>query len=154
MKKYIICLFIGLFMVVSCREEAVPRPDNLLSEEKMAAILYDITLINAVKGVSRKQLNESYLRYDTYLFEKHGVDSTQFAESNNYYSANPTLYHEIYGIVRDSLTKERKIVGEKLEAEQKRRDSVQKAMKYNRKKGDTLTKKKFGEAVKGKKLKE
>jgi hypothetical protein len=142
-------------MIVSCREEAVPKPENLLSKEKMADILYDITIINSIKGVSKKQIEDSYLRYDTYLYEKHKVDSIQFETSNNYYSANPTLYYEIYDKVKARLGKERKLVGEKLEAEEKRRDSVQKAKNLERKKAaDSVPKKKFGEAVKGKKLKE
>ena len=139
MKKYIACILTILFVVVSCKEEAVPKPDNLLEKEKMAEILYDITLINAVKGVNKKKLEESLMHLDSYIYKKHETDSLQFIVSNNYYAANPMQYNEIYKMVQAKLTKERKAVGEELKAEQKRRDSIQEAKKLERKKNDTLS---------------
>ncbi|EDP98416.1 DUF4296 domain-containing protein [Kordia algicida OT-1] len=148
MKNYIICILSILFVVVSCKEEAVPKPDNLLSKDKMAAILYDVTLINAVKGVNKKKLEESLMHLDSYIYLKHETDSLQFVSSNNYYAANPTVYNEIYRIVQAKLTEERELVGEELKAEQKRRDSIQEAKKLERKKNDTLPKPKFNQVKK------
>lgn len=140
MKKYIWCLLI-VFLAVSCREEAVPKPDDLLSKEKMAAILYDVTLINSIKGVNKKKLEETYMHLDSYLYKKHETDSLQFLSSNNYYAANPLQYDDIYNLVNLRLKKERKGIGELLDAEQKRRDSLQEAKRAERKKNDTLQKK-------------
>lgn len=144
MKKYIFSIIALLILVVSCREEAVPKPDDLLSKERMAAILYDITLVNSIKGVNKQKLEDTYLHLDSYLYAKHEIDSLQFKRSNNYYAANPTEYFEIYSIVQAKLSKERKRVGEALEAEQKRRDSIQDAKKIQRSnnKKDSLAKKK------------
>ncbi|MEM6721630.1 MAG: DUF4296 domain-containing protein [Bacteroidota bacterium] len=132
MKKYIVCIAIVVCTMVSCSDEAVPKPDNLLSKEQMAAILYDVTMVNSIKGVNKDKLEEGYMHLDTYLFEKHDTDSLQFQTSNNYYAANPEKYQAIYAMVQARLTKERKEVGEKLEAEQKRRDSLQEAKKAAR----------------------
>ena len=142
MKTYITYLFIALFVLISCKEEAVPKPDNLLSKEKMAEILYDVTLINAAKGVNKKKLEDSYMHLDAYIYQKHAIDSVVFLESNNYYAANPMQYDEIYGIVQARLTKERKAVGEAIEAEQKRKDSLQKARIEAQKNSDTIIAKK------------
>ncbi|WP_298520150.1 DUF4296 domain-containing protein [uncultured Kordia sp.] len=144
MKKYIACLLIVVLTIVSCKEETIPKPDNLLSKDKMAAILYDVTLVNSIKGVNKKKLEEGYMHLDTYLYKKHDTDSLQFLTSNNYYAANPDKYSEIYGMVQARLTKERKKIGEELEAEQKRRDSVQKSKKLARtnKKKDSIAKSK------------
>ncbi|PTX59276.1 uncharacterized protein DUF4296 [Kordia periserrulae] len=144
MKTYILSILALLVLVVSCREEAVPKPDDLLSKEQMAAILYDVTLVNSIKGVNKQKLEDTYLHLDSYLYAKHETDSLQFKRSNDYYAANPTKYFEIYGIVQAKLTKERKKVGEALEAEQKRRDSIQDAKKIQRSKidKDSLAKKK------------
>ena len=139
---------IVLLTVISCKKDTVPKPDNLLSKEKMASILYDITIINAVKGVNKKKLEENLMHLDTYLYKKHQTDSLQFMTSNNYYAANPMKYDEIYGIVQARLTKERKGIDEELKAEQKRRDSVQEAKRAERKKNDTLPKPKFNQAKK------
>ncbi|WP_052752735.1 DUF4296 domain-containing protein [Kordia zhangzhouensis] len=142
--KKVISLFILCITIISCKEEAVPKPDNLLSKEKMAEILYDITLINAAKGVDNKKLEESYMHLDAYVYQKHQIDSLQFLVSNNYYAANPLIYDEIYGIVQAKLTKERKAIGKEIELEQKRRDSIQDAKKIARKErnNDSITEKK------------
>ncbi|MEM6686101.1 MAG: DUF4296 domain-containing protein [Bacteroidota bacterium] len=147
MKKNLLYILLILFIVVSCKEEAIPRPNNLLSKERMAGILYDITMINSIKGVNKFKLEESYMRLDTYLYEKHKTDSIQFQISNNYYAANPTVYSEIYEMVQARLTKERKVIGEELEAEQKRRDSIQEAKKIDRENGkkDSVGKIKFSD---------
>ncbi len=147
MKKYIWCLIV-LVGMVSCKEEAVPKPDNLLSKEQMANILYDVTLINAMKGVDKKKLEESFLHFDAYIYKKHNIDSAQFASSNNYYSANPLKYGKIYELVSAKLQKERTVVEAEMKKEQKRRDSVQKAKKEALKKKDTLPKPKFKEVKK------
>ncbi|AXG68410.1 hypothetical protein KORDIASMS9_00625 [Kordia sp. SMS9] len=138
MKKYIACLLILVLTIASCKNEAIPKPDDLLSKETMAAILYDITLVNSIKGVNKSKLDDGFMHLDMYLYEKHKTDSLQFKSSNNYYAANPEIYSEIYGIVQARLTKERKEVGEQLEIEQKRRDSISEAKKQARmKKIDT-----------------
>jgi len=147
MKKYSWC-FIIVLIAVSCREEAVPKPDDLLSKEKMAEILYDVTLINSVKGVNKSKLEETNMHLDTYLYEKHEIDSLQFLKSNNYYATYPMIYNEIYGLVEAKFQKERTDIGKQLEAEQKRKDSIQEAKKEERKKNDTLPKPQFTEVKK------
>ncbi len=147
MKTYIASILTLLLLVVSCKEEAVPKPDDLLSKQQMADILYDITLINSMKGVDKKNLEASFFHYDTYLYKKHNVDSAQFAESNNYYAAYPLKYDKIYELVNTRFLKERRDVEAELEKEKKRRDSLQKAKKEEQerlnKRKDTVQKKKL-----------
>ncbi len=142
-------MLIVVLATVSCREEVVSKPDNLLSKEKMAAILYDITLINSIKGVNKKKLEDNNMHLDSYLYVKHQTDSLQFASSNNYYAVHPMKYDEIYAMVQARLAKERKTVGEDLKAEQARRDSIQKVNKEERKKKiDTAARAKLLQPVK------
>lgn len=147
MKKYIWCLIV-LIGMVSCKEGAVSKPDNLLSKEQMANVLYDVTLINAMKGVDKKGLDASFLHFDAYIYKKHNIDSAQFASSNNYYSANPLQYDKIYELVNAQLLKERTLVEAEMKKEQERRDSVQKVKKEALKKKDTLPKPKFKQVKK------
>ena len=153
MKRYILCLIVLLGMV-SCKEEAVPKPDDLLSKQKMADILYDVTVINAMKGVDKKGLEASFLHFDTYIYKKHNTDSTQFATSNNYYSTNPLQYDKIYALVDMRLKKERTVIEAEMKKEQERRDSLQKAKKEEiakqKKLSDTIPKPKFNQAKKAK----
>ena len=146
--KYITGLLIVLLAVVSCRKEAVPKPDNLLPKEKMADILHDITLINAMKGVDKKKLEASILHYDTFIYKKYDIDSTRFIESNNYYAANPEEYDKIYELVEAKLNVQRTRIQVKMEEEKKRKDSIRKAQKEALKKKDTLPKAKFNEVKK------
>jgi len=146
MKKYILCLIVFI-EIVSCREEAVPKPDNLLSKQQMADVLYDITVINSMKGVDKRGLEASILHFDTYLYKKHNIDSVQFTSSNNYYASNPLQYNKIYGLVVARLEKERTIVEAEMKKEQERKDSLQKAKKQEiakqKKLKDTVPKPKF-----------
>ncbi|WP_430411531.1 DUF4296 domain-containing protein [Kordia sp.] len=146
MKRYIWCLLVVLGMV-SCRKEAVPKPDNLLSNQEMANILYDITLINAMKGVDKKGVEASFIQYDTYLYKKYNIDSAQFARSNNYYAADPLRYDKIYALVDARLKEERAEVEATMKKEQVRRDSLQKAKKEEqarlKKLNDTIPKAKY-----------
>ncbi|WP_046756322.1 DUF4296 domain-containing protein [Kordia jejudonensis] len=149
MKKYIACILIVLFTVISCKREVVPKPDNLLSKEKMAAVLYDISLINAMKGVDKKSVEATNIHFDTYIYKKHNIDSIQFSESNNYYATSPLEYDAIYALVNERFAKERSLVEAEMKKEQKRRDSLQKAKKEALKKADTLPKPKFDQIKKG-----
>lgn len=146
--KYITGLLIVLLAIVSCRKEVVPKPDDLLSKEKMADILHEITLINAMKGVDKKKLEASILHYDTYIYKKHDVDSTRFIESNNYYAANPEEYDKIYELVEAKLNAQRTSIQVKMEEEKKRKDSIRNAQKEALKKKDTLPKPKFNQVEK------
>lgn len=147
MRKYIWCLVIA-FIAVSCKEEAIPKPDDLLSQEKMAEILYDLTLINSVKGVNKRKLEDSNMHLDAYLYKKHKTDSLQFLLSNNYYASYPLKYNEIYDLVQARLQKERNGIDKELKKEQERRDSLQAAKKAELKKNDTLPKPKFKQVKK------
>lgn len=134
--------------MVSCRKEAVPKPDDLLSKEKMANILHDISLINSMKGVDKKGLEASILRYDAYIFKKYDIDSARFFKSNNYYAANPVQYDKIYELVEAKLQQERKHIQLEIEKEKKRNDSIKNAHKENFKKEGTNSKHKFMETAK------
>jgi hypothetical protein len=146
--KYITGLLIVLFAIVSCRKEAVPKPDDLLSKEKMADILHDITLINAMKGVDKKKLEASILHYDTYIYKKHDIDSARFFKSNNYYAANPEEYDKIYVLVEAKLQQKRTQIQVEMEKEKKQKDSIRKAQKEALKKKDTLPKPTFNQVEK------
>jgi len=139
-----------VLMAVSCKEEAIPKPDDLISKERMAEILYDLTLINSVKGVNKRKLEKNNMHLDAYLYKKYETDSLQFLSSNNYYAAHPLKYNEIYGLVQARLEKERKGVDDQLKIEQERRDSLQAAKKAELKKNDTLPKPKFKQQAKKK----
>lgn len=114
MKKVIIivCLILS---VVSCNTNVVEKPGNLIDKDKMVDILYDMSLLEAIKtqningGISNKAGNE-------YIYKKYNVDSAQFVKSNLYYASDIEEYRKMFEKVKKRLDKETL----RLEAEMKK----------------------------------
>jgi len=138
LKKISIILF---FLGCLACDDKPQKPDNLISEEKMEAILYDLYVINAAKGVNRKLLEKNGFVPETYILTKHNIDSLQFATSNNYYAFETETYSEIVENVKARLEREKEELEDLQAAEglaaKKRRDSV-KAAKGSVKTNDSI----------------
>jgi hypothetical protein len=80
----------------------VEKPKNLIAKDKMIEILYDISLLEAIKtqningGIRNKTANE-------YLYKKYQVDSVQLAQSNKYYAADVEEYKKMFEEVKKRL---------------------------------------------------
>ena len=96
MKKYLIFLI----LILGCTTDA---PENLISEEKMESIIFDIMILNAASGFDLKIDNN--LLSDELIYKKHNIDSLQFFESELYYSKNPRDHYEIYAKVKIRILK-------------------------------------------------
>ena len=104
MKKVvaIVCL---IFSVISCNSISVEKPDNLIDKDKMTDILYDMSLLEAIKtqningGITTKTANE-------YIYKKYKIDSIQFAKSNKYYASDIEEYKKMFEKIKDRLNKE------------------------------------------------
>lgn len=124
MLKYIVVIFLGL--LISCNEKVVEKPVNLIPQDKMATILYDVALLNAGKIINESTLNEYDIQPMAYIYTKYGIDSVQFVKSDTYYASMPTEYEAIYTKVRDRLERDEKFFEEKRKQEQ---DSIREAKK-------------------------
>lgn len=122
MVKYIVLIFIGLLF--SCNEKVVDKPENLIPEDEMATILYDISLLNAGKIINESILNEYEIEPMGYIYSKYGIDSIQFIGSDTYYASMPTVYESIYTKVKEKLEKEENFFEEE---RQKKQDSLSEA---------------------------
>ncbi len=120
---------------VSCGEQGtVPKPNNLIPEETMVDILYEITLINASKGHGGQLLEKMDILPSNYLYEKYSIDSTQFAASNVYYASVPKHYEQFYKTVEERLVEKRREIQILVDLQKKEQDSIKAA---NKKKTDT-----------------
>lgn len=90
----------------------IEEPENLIPKEKMIDMLYELSIINAAKGTNPKILQENRVEPTNFLFEKHGVDSVQFANSDIYYASIPVEYKDIYEAVAARLEKDKKDIEE------------------------------------------
>ena len=96
MKKYLI-IFI---FIIGCSSNA---PDDLISEEKMESIIFDIMILNASSGYNLKIDND--MISDELIFRKYDIDSAQFYNSELYYSRNPKIHFNIYSNVKKRIQK-------------------------------------------------
>ena len=96
MKKF---LLVYIFMM-GCSSNA---PENLISEEKMESIIFDIMILNASSSYDLK-IDISMIS-DELIFIKHNIDSAQFYESELYYSQNPKIHFNIYTNVKRRIQK-------------------------------------------------
>ena len=96
MKKYLI-IFI---FIVGCSSNA---PEDLISEEKMESIIFDIMILNASSSYDLKIDND--MISDELIFRKYDIDSAQFYNSELYYSRNPKIHFNIYSNVKRRIQK-------------------------------------------------
>ena len=103
--KQLLFLFLSLF-VFSCSKNPAPKPDNLLDEEVMVDIIYDISILQATDGSMPYKLTEHTIEMDEYIFEKYKIDSVTYRQNQRYYAANARKYKKIYKKVIERLDKE------------------------------------------------
>ena len=111
-------VIIILSIVLGCSNSLTQKPmlpDNLISQEKMVDIIYDMTLINVAKGVNKSILENNGIIPEQYLFNKHSIDSILFARSNEYYSYDLKTYQIIYDKVKIKLEKNKNIISDSID---------------------------------------
>ena len=100
----------GLLLAFIGCNNAIDKPDNLIEKDKMIDILYDVSLLEAIKsqnisgGISNKNAN-------IYLYKKYKIDSVQFAQSNKYYASDIEEYKKMFEEVKSRLEKQTKKIG-------------------------------------------
>ncbi len=105
--KQLLFLFVALF-VASCSKNPVPKPDNLLDEETMVDIIYDVSILQATDGSMPQKLTESNIKMDQYIFEKYKIDSVTYRQNQLYYAGNARKYKKIYKKVLERLEEQNK----------------------------------------------
>ena len=86
--------------MIGCSSNA---PEDLISEEKMESIIFDIMILNASSGYDLKIDND--MISDELIFRKYDIDSAQFYNSELYYSRNPKIHFNIYSNVKRRIQK-------------------------------------------------
>ena len=102
-------------------DEKNVAPDNLISEDKMIEILYDMSLISVSKGINKRIIENNGMKPKKYILKKHNIDSIQFVASNQYYSKDLETYLSIYEEVLNKLQSNREIVIETIDSNKEER---------------------------------
>jgi hypothetical protein len=100
-------LFCVIFWVVSCAEEIIEKPENLIPQEQMTNIIYDMAVLNAANEINTQILSEYIKHPAEFIFKKYGIDSIQYTKSDLYYASVPDAYDKIYNSVKLRLEKEK-----------------------------------------------
>ena len=100
MKKAIL---LALLMLSSCTQVEEVPPENLIGEEKMADLIFELAVLDAAKGfVSKDQEERIDLDADSF-YQFHNIDSAQFTISNAYYAKQPKAYLRIVNMAKTKL---------------------------------------------------
>lgn len=133
MKFKVILIAVSL-VVFSCGNNDTEKPEKLIDQDTMEKIIYDLSMLQAIKGHDATLLPKNSINPKTYIYQKYKVDSSQFALSNNYYASDITLYKKMFDNVIEKISLDKKAVEAKIRKEflatQKRlKDSIKKANK-------------------------
>ena len=127
-KMQIFLLLSGLVLVFltacggnSTNEQAVDKPENLLSEEEMVRGMLETQLLEARLMEQKASLGQDtlqimYNHYEKELLARLGTDSTTFYASHEYYVADLEMYHRIMSAVADSIDSQRRAQVEETKA--------------------------------------
>ena len=97
----------------------IKKPDDLISKNQMVDLLTDMLIAAGAENIKNIDL-ERNVNYYPLVFEKYGIDSTRFKESNYYYTSQIDDYEKILKRVDNRL----KSLKEKLDNEIKLQDSL------------------------------
>lgn len=120
MKNYLIILLI-IFYSCNFINNSSKIPDDLISQEKMIDILYDMSLLSVSKGINKNILENNGMKPKSYILNKYNIDSLQFVISNTYYSNDLEKYLHIYDMVLEKLEFNREIIIDSIQKYKKNR---------------------------------
>ena len=124
MRKIILFLAIAIAFV-SCKEEIVPKPERLIAQDVMVDIMYDLTILEAIKNQNPASLDTFKINSRAYIFKKYRIDSIQYAKSNIYYASDYNEYKSMF----EQITKRLEVKTQSVESfikKQKKKKSVKK----------------------------
>ena len=106
--KQSITIILILIFIISCTSNTIyKKPDSLIPKDQMVDLMVDMQLALAAKTVKNKD-GKRKIEYMHLVYEKYGIDSTRFSESNYYYTTNIDDYNKILKKVKNRLDKMKK----------------------------------------------
>ena len=101
MKKVLV--FLSFILLASCSNSVVSKPKNLIDEDKMVNIFYDLALLEAVRTQIPQEKQDYKGLPNNYIYKKYKIDSLQFVKSNQYYATDIANYKNMYERVKEKL---------------------------------------------------
>lgn len=139
MKKSLIIIVI-LTLLASCKDELVQKPDRLIEKEEMVNIMYDLSILEAIKYQDPASLDTFKINPRAYIFKKYKIDSLQFAKNNVYYASDYEDYKLMFEEITKRLEDTQKSTDSLLNLEKKRNKSILQKNKKTAPAADETTK--------------
>ncbi|HEY6144512.1 MAG TPA: DUF4296 domain-containing protein [Flavobacterium sp.] len=148
MKKIIVPFLVGLLIFVSCKKEIAETPDHLIEKDKMVDIMYDLSLLGAMRSQNPALLDSFKNNSNEYIYKKHKIDSIQFTQSNIYYAADFKEYKKMFERVKLRLDENKKLTESAIKNEKKKADLLEKGKEKSltQKEKDSIEKAKLNTA--------
>lgn len=100
MRKIITFLSV-IALLVSCKQEVIDKPEQLIERDVMVDIMYDLSILEATKYQNPTTLDTFKINPREYILKKYKIDSLQFAKNNVYYAAD----YKGYKLMFEKVTK-------------------------------------------------
>lgn len=98
-------LFLIIITFLACESKVdYQKPEKFIPKEQMIELLLDMHMAVGSSNLQNLKL-EKNRNYMSLVYEKYGVDSTQFKLNNIYYTSNIDEYEEIFEAVEQRLDK-------------------------------------------------
>ncbi len=125
--------------MISCKEEVVKKPENLIEKEVMVDILYDLSLLEAINFQTSKPLESYKLTPSQYIYRKYKIDSLEFVQNNMYYASDYKTYKKMNEQINARLDKNKILMEAVIKKEKKKALFLEKSKS---KKTDSISKQK------------
>lgn len=127
--KIILPLLVILTILASCKNEVVQKPDNLIEKEKMVNIMYDLSVLEAIKIQNPSSLDTFKINSNEYIYKKYKIDSAQFAQSNIYYASDYKEFKKMFEEIKFRLDKNKSLTETLIKDKKKKALLLEKAKK-------------------------
>ncbi|MFV8376232.1 DUF4296 domain-containing protein [Flavobacterium sp. LB1P62] len=124
--KKIISLLAITSILISCKDDVVKEPNRLIEKEVMVNIMYDLSLLEAIKYQNPASLDTFKINPKKYIYKKYKIDSVQFIKSNAYYASEYEEYVNMVDQVNTRLVKNKEVVAALIKAEAKKNKNKKK----------------------------
>ncbi len=126
MKNFVVIVLV-LFLAVSCKKELVKQPAKLIAKDKMIDIMYDLSLLEAMKYQHPVSADSVETDPTKFILKKYKVDSLQFSQSNQYYAADYEEYKNMFDEIGKRLAVKQRATDSIVKLEEKKAAKDQKA---------------------------
>ncbi|MFV8345208.1 DUF4296 domain-containing protein [Flavobacterium sp. ZB4P13] len=122
--RKIIALLTIVTLFVSCKDEVVNKPERLIEKDVMVDIMYDLSILEAIRNQNPASLDTFKINSRDYIFKKYKIDSVQFAKSNVYYASDYNEYKSMFEQISKRLEVNKNSIDSLVKLKKKKKNPI------------------------------